>query len=185
MGPAKREPTLKSPGAPRSEKANRGDARADGSASAIWDFDCQRSFRFVPERSRVLLHRAVRDARLPAHNMPAVTCLERRHQLIPITFAEFRSAQDLALCARAFEASLGPLTDLFAPELWQRGEGRQEEISGSISVDKCSSVNDRNATPCQARRCRCPTVAAMPSRLKRSSDHTSERLRERRFVLPL
>jgi hypothetical protein len=133
----------------------------------------------------VLLHRAVRDARLPAHNMPAVTCLERRHQLIPITFAEFRSAQDLALCARAFEASLGPLTDLFAPELWQRGEGRQEEISGSFSVDKCSSVNDRNATPCQARRCRCPTVAAMPSRLKRSSDHTSERLRERRFVLPL
>jgi hypothetical protein len=30
MGPAKRKPTLKSPGAPRSEKANRGDTMAEG-----------------------------------------------------------------------------------------------------------------------------------------------------------
>ena len=64
------------------------------------------SLRFVPERPGVLLHRAVGDARLPAHDLPAVTCLERRDQLIPITIAKFRSAQDLALCARAFEASL-------------------------------------------------------------------------------
>ena len=91
----------------------------------------------------MLLHRAVWDARLPAHNMPAVTCLERRDQLIPITIAEFRSAQDLALCARAFEASLGPLTDLFAPELWQRGEGRQEEISGGLVLCRQMLFSER------------------------------------------
>src|SRR5712675_2346592 len=52
--------------------------------------------------------------------------------------------------------------------------------TSSFSVDRCSSENDRNATPCEARRCRCPTVAAIPSRLKRSSDHTSKRSNSRR-----
>ena len=93
---------------------------------------CASSFRFVPERSRVLLHRAVRDARLSAHNMPAVTYLERRDQLIPITIAEFRPAQDLAPCARPFEASFRPLTDLFALKLGKRGERGQEDISDEL-----------------------------------------------------
>ncbi len=44
--------------------------------------------------------------------------------------------------------------------------------TGSFAVAKCSSVIDRNATPCPASRYRCPTVAAIPSRLNRSSDQT-------------
>jgi hypothetical protein len=39
MGPAKTEIDLEIAGAPRCEKANRGDVKAEGSASAIWDFD--------------------------------------------------------------------------------------------------------------------------------------------------
>ena len=77
----------------------------------------------------MLLHRAVWDARLPAHNMPAVTCLESRDQLIPITIAEFRSAQDLALCTRSFEASFRPLTDLFPLQLGQGGESCEQYIT--------------------------------------------------------
>jgi hypothetical protein len=86
----------------------------------------------------MLLHRAVWDARLPAHGMPAVAGLKRGDELAPITIAEFRPAQDLASCARPFEASLGPLTDLFALELCERGQRGQEDVS-----DELAEVYDR------------------------------------------
>jgi hypothetical protein len=119
MGTRKTETDVEIAGVPRSEKANRGDIMADGSASAIWGIDRLCFSRFVTELSGVFLHRAVRDARLPAHDLPAVAGFERRDQLVPITMAEFRPTQDLALCARAFEAGteIFPVPPVCNPDL--------------------------------------------------------------------
>ena len=77
----------------------------------------------------MLLHRAVWDARLPAHGVPAVAGIERGNELVPITIAEFRPAQDLALCTRSFEAGFRPLTDLFPLQLGQGGESCEQYIT--------------------------------------------------------
>jgi hypothetical protein len=77
----------------------------------------------------MLFDRAVRDACLPADGMPAIAGFERRKQLFPITVAEFRPAQDLAFCARPFEAGFRPLADLLALELCQRGEGGKQDVA--------------------------------------------------------
>src|SRR5260370_6211546 len=87
------------------------------------------SLRFVPERSRVLLHRAIRDPCLRANGVPAAAGFERRDELVPITITELWPAQDLALCARSLQAGLGPLTDLFALQLGQRGESCEQDIA--------------------------------------------------------
>jgi hypothetical protein len=50
--------------------------------------------------------------------------------LSPSPSANFGRPRSLAFGARSLQAGFRTLTDLFALELWQRGEGRQEEISG-------------------------------------------------------
>jgi hypothetical protein len=55
--------------------------------------------------------------------LPAVTCLERRDQLIPITITKSRPAEDLAVRPHTFETRFRALADLSTFELGERGEG--------------------------------------------------------------
>jgi len=49
--------------------------------------------------------------------VPALTGVEGRAQLLPVTIAEFRPPEDLAACARTFETGLRTLADLLALKL--------------------------------------------------------------------
>jgi hypothetical protein len=119
------------------EKANRGDAKAEAYPSpgccSYWRSGLIEPLRrFVAKGPRMLLDCAVRDACLPAHDVPAITRFERSDELVPITIAEFRPPKYLALCARPLEARFGALADLFPLELCERGEGGQEDIADKL-----------------------------------------------------
>ena len=91
----------------------------------------------------MLLDRAVRNPCPPAHNIPAIARFERRGQFVAITIAEFRPAQDLAPCARPFEASFRPLTDLFALELCQRGKSCEQDVPDELVLRRQMLFSER------------------------------------------
>ena len=103
MGPisAKSAIDLEFGGTPGFQKANSGDAKAEGLASTIAVFRCVGSPRFVAQQAGVLLHRAVRNSCRNAHRMPTPALVERGPQVSPVTIAEFRPAQNDAVCTRA------------------------------------------------------------------------------------
>jgi hypothetical protein len=131
MGPvsAKSAIDLEFEGTPGFQNGEPGDAKAEGSASTIAVFRRVGSPRFVAQQAGVLLHRAIWDFGRNAHRMPTLAPVERGPQPLPITIAEFRPAEDHAVCTRAFETGLCPLADLLALELGERGERRQQNVA--------------------------------------------------------
>jgi hypothetical protein len=110
--PAKWAIDLEVGGTPGFQNGKPGDAKAEGSASAIAVFRRVGSPRCIAQQAGVLLHRAVWDFGGHAHRVPALALVERGPQLSPVTIAEFRPAQDHAFCSRAFETGLRSLADL-------------------------------------------------------------------------